>query len=166
MLDARFWTLNSSDQLSRYSPSQLLNDLVCVCQIVEQKIWRAGLQSFARPTASRNRNGARAKCVSTGDIVIGIADDIDIGRIEVVTMLSLSAFSGKSAEFVSIVMVIRESTEFKEIPETVVLKLAPCCRFPVNRASTILGCGFNRSSNGWIPGRTRPRERESESGSL
>ena len=126
MLDARFWTLNSSYQLSRYSPSQLLNDLVCVCQIVEQKIWRARLQSFARPTASRNRNGTRAKCVSTGDVVIGIADDIDIGRIEVVTMLSLSAFSGKTAEFVSIVMVIRESAEFKEIPETVMLKLKPC----------------------------------------
>ena len=126
MLDARFWTLNPSYQLSRYSPSQFLNDLVCVCQIVEQKIWRAGLQSFARPTASRNRNGACAECVSTGDIVIGIADDIDIGRIEVVTMLSLSAFSGKSAEFVSIVMVIRESAEFKEIPETVMLKLEPC----------------------------------------
>ena len=126
MLDARFWTLNSSYQPFKYSPSQLLNDLVCVCQIVEQKIWRARLQSFARPTASRNRNGACAKCVSTGDIVIGIADDIDIGRIEVVTMLSLSAFSGKSAEFVSIVMVIRESAEFKEIPETVMLKLEPC----------------------------------------
>jgi hypothetical protein len=126
MLGVRFWTLNSSDQLFKYSPSQLLNDLVCVCQIVEQKIWRARLQSFARPTASRNRNGACAKCVSTGDIVIGIADDVDIGRIEVVTTLSLSAFSGKSAEFVSIVMVIRESAEFKEIPETVMLKLEPC----------------------------------------
>src|SRR6185312_12646568 len=126
MLDARFWTLNSSYQPFKYSPSQLINDLVCVCQIVEQKIWRARLQSFARPTASRNRNGACAKCFSTGDIVIGIADDIDIGRIEVVTVLSLSAFSGKSAEFVSIVMVIRESAEFKEIPETVMLKLEPC----------------------------------------
>src|SRR5438270_10168530 len=126
MLDVRFWTLNSSYQLSKYSPSQLLNDVVRVCQVVEQKIWTTRLQSFARPTASRNRNGARAKCVSTGDVVIGIADHIDIGRIEVVTMLSLSAFSGKSAEFVSIVMVIRESAEFKEIPETVMLKLEPC----------------------------------------
>src|SRR6185295_12273376 len=115
MLDARFWTLNSSYQPFKYSPSQLINDLVCVCQIVEQKIWRARLQSFARPTASRNRNGACAKCFST----------VDIGRIEVVTVLSLSAFSGKSAEFVSIVMVIRESAEFKEIPETVMLKLEP-----------------------------------------
>src|SRR6476661_3930692 len=126
MLDARFWTLNASYQLSRYSPSQLLNDLVCVCQIVEQKIWRARLQSRARPAASRNRNRACAKCVSTGDIVIGIADDIDIGRIEVVTMLFLSAFSGKGAQFVSIVMVIGESSEFEEIPETVMLKLEPC----------------------------------------
>ena len=87
MLDARFWTLNFSYQLSRYSPSQFFNDLVCVCQIVEQKIWSACLQSFARPTASRNRNGPRAKCFSTGDVVIGIADDIDIGRIEIVTVL-------------------------------------------------------------------------------
>src|SRR5207248_11308685 len=98
MLDARFWTLNSSDQLSRYSPSQLLNHLVCVCQIDEQKIWRAVLQSFARPTASSNRTGARAKCDSTGDIVIGIADDTGIARIELVTMLSWSGFSGKSAD--------------------------------------------------------------------
>src|SRR5438045_6858831 len=89
MLDARFWTLNSSYQLSGYSPSQLLNDLVCVCQIVEQKIWRARLRSFARPTASRNRNGACGKGVSTGDIVIGIADDIDIGRLEGVQGLCL-----------------------------------------------------------------------------
>ena len=58
--------------------------------------------------------------------MIGIADDIDIGRIEVVTMLSLSAFSGESAEFVSIMMVVRESAEFKEIPEAVMLKLEPC----------------------------------------
>src|SRR5437588_4712418 len=132
MLDARFWTLNSSDQLSRYSPSQLLNHLVCVCQIVEQKIWTARLQSFARPTASRNRNGARAKCVSRGDVVIGIADDIAIGRIEVVTMRSLSAFSGKSAELVSIMMVIRESAEFKEIPKTVMHKLVPCALLQVS----------------------------------
>ena len=126
MLDARFWTVNSSYQLSTYLPAQLLNDLVRVCQIVEQKIWRARLQSFARPTASRNRNGACAKCVSTGDVVIGIANDIDISRVEVVTMFSLSTFSGKGAEFVSIVMIIRESSEFKEIPETVMLKLEPC----------------------------------------
>ena len=84
------------------------------------------MQSFPGPTAGSNSNGAGAECLSTSNIVIGIADDIDIGRIEVVTMLSLSAFSGKSAEFVSIVMVIRESTEFKEIPETVMLKLEPC----------------------------------------
>src|SRR5438270_8517815 len=115
MLDVRFWTLNSSYQLSKYSPSQLLNDVVRVCQVVEQKIWTARLQSFARPTASRNRNGARAKCVSTGDVVIGIADDIDIGRIEVVTMPSLSPFSGKSAEFVPIIVVIRESAECTDI---------------------------------------------------
>src|SRR5438094_10073396 len=126
MLDVRFWTLNSSYQLSRYSPSQLLNDLVCVCQIVEQKIWRARLQSFARPTASRNGNGPCAKCISTGDVVIGIADDIDIGRIEVVTMLSLSAFSGKSAELLAIVLVIRESAELNESPDTVMLKLEHC----------------------------------------
>ena len=102
------------------------------------------MQSFARPTASRNRNGACAKCLSTGDIVIGIADDIDIGRIEVVTMLSLSAFSGKSAEFVSIVMVIRESTEFKEIPETVMLKLEPCAllQIPGSKGEHNIGLRF------------------------
>src|SRR5207253_3448802 len=101
MLDARFWTPDSY-RVSKYSPSQLLNDLVRVCQIVEQKIWSARLQSFARPTASRNRNGPRAKCFSTGDVVIGIADDIDIGRIEIVTMPCLSAFPGESAEFIPI----------------------------------------------------------------
>src|SRR5438094_7825748 len=77
MLDARFWTPDSY-RVSKYSPSQLLNDLVRVCQIVEQKIWSAHLQSLARPTASSNRNGARAKCFSAGDVVLGIADDIDI----------------------------------------------------------------------------------------
>ena len=144
MLDVRFWTLNSSYQLSKYSPSQLLNDVVRVCQVVEQKIWTARLQSFARPTASRNRNGARAKCVSTGDVVIGIADDIDIGRIEVVTMPSLSPFSGKSAEFVSIMMVIRESAEFKEIPETVMLELKPCAllQIPGQKGEHNIGLRF------------------------
>src|SRR5712672_1967930 len=107
MLDARFWTLNSSYQLSRYSPSQLFNDLVCVCQIVEQKIWRARLQSLARPTASRNRNGPCAKCVS-------------------------------------IVMVIRESAEFKEIPETVMLKLEPCAllQIPGQKGEHNIGLRF------------------------
>ena len=111
--------------LSTYSPSQLPNDLVRVCQIVEQKIGSARLQSFTRPTASRNRNGARAKCFSAGDVVIGIADDIDIGRIEIVTMSCLSTFSGESAELVPIMMVVRESAKFKKIPETVMLKLEP-----------------------------------------
>ena len=57
--------------------------------------------------------------------MIGIADNIDIGRIEIVTMPCLSAFSGESAEFVPIMMVVRESAEFKEIPEAVMLKLEP-----------------------------------------
>src|SRR5437763_10377098 len=124
MLDARFWTPDSY-RVSKYSPSQLLNDLVRVCQIVEQKIWSAHLQSLARPTASSNRNGARAKCFSAGDVVIGIADDIDIGRIEIVTMSCLSTFSGESAELVPIMMVVRESAKFKKIPETVMLKFEP-----------------------------------------
>ena len=105
------------------SPSQLLNDLVCVCKVVEQKIWTAHSQSFARPTASRNRNGARAKCFSAGDVVVGIADDINIGGIEIVAMFCLSTFSGKSAELVPIMMVVGESAKFKKIPETIVLKL-------------------------------------------
>jgi len=57
--------------------------------------------------------------------VIGIADDIDIGRIEIVTMACLSTFSGESAELVPIMMVVRESAKFKKIPETVMLKLEP-----------------------------------------
>jgi len=131
MLDARFWTPDSY-RVSKYSPSQPLNDLVRVCQIVEQKIWSAHLQSLARPTASSNRNGARAKCFSAGDVVLGIADDIDIGRIEIVTMSCLSAFSGKSAKLVSIMMVIRESAKFKKIPETVILKLKPCALLQIS----------------------------------
>src|SRR5438132_11759425 len=108
MLDARFWTPDSY-RVSKYSPSQLLNDLVRVCQIVEQKIWSAHLQSLARPTASSNRNGARAKCFSAGDVVLGIADDIDIGRIEIVTLYCLSELSGRRDNMDSIMIVNRDS---------------------------------------------------------
>ena len=90
------------------------------------------MQSFARPTASRNRNGARAKCFSAGNVVIGIADDIDIGRIEIVTMFCLSAFFGEGAELVPIMMVVRESAKFKKIPETVMLKLEPCALLQIS----------------------------------
>src|SRR5439155_20974299 len=112
MLDARFWTPDSY-RVSKYSPSQLLNDLVRVCQIVEQKICSAHLQSLARPTASSNRNGARAKCFSADYVALGIADDIDIGRIEIVTKSCLTAFSGKSAKLVSIMMVSLQTPKFK-----------------------------------------------------
>src|SRR5438093_12117508 len=123
MLDARFWTPDSY-RVSKYSPSQPLNDLVRVCQIVEQKIWSAHLQSLARPTASSNRNGARAKCFSAGDVVLGIADDIDIGRIEIVTMSCLSAFSGKSAKLVSILWAFRKRAKSKKFQKTELLKLS------------------------------------------
>src|SRR5207245_7405153 len=89
-------------------------------------------QSFPRPTASRNCNGARAKCFSAGDVVIGIADDIDIGRIEIVTVSFLSTFSGESAELVPIMMVVRESAKFKKFPETVMLKLEPCALLQIS----------------------------------
>src|SRR5437867_11187056 len=131
MLDARFWTPDSY-RVSKYSPSQPLNDLVRVCQIVEQKIWSTYLQSLAGPTASSNRNGARAKCFSARDGVIGIADNIDIGRIEIVAMSCLSALSGESAELVPIMMVVRKSAKFKKIPETVMLKLKPCALLQIS----------------------------------
>src|SRR5437763_14742459 len=131
MLDARFWTPDSY-RVSKYSPSQPLNDLVRVCQIVEQKIWSAHLQSLARPTASSNRNAARAKCFCAGDVVLGIADDIDIGRIEIVTMSCLSAFSGESAELVPVIMAVRESAKCKKVPETVMLNLKPCALWQIS----------------------------------
>src|ERR1700730_2186706 len=128
MLDSGRWILliEYRESSIQFSPSQFLNHLVRVCQIVEQKIWSVPLQSFTRPTAGRNRNGARAKCFSAGDVVIGIADDIDFGRIEIMTMPCLSAFSGKSAQLVPIVMVVRKGPEFKKIPEAVILKLELC----------------------------------------
>src|SRR4029077_9689613 len=68
ILDAGRWILliEYRESSIQFSPSQFLNHLVRVCQIVEQKIWSVPLQSFTRPTASRHRNGARAKCFSAG----------------------------------------------------------------------------------------------------
>ena len=79
----------------------------------------AGLQSFPRPTASSDRDRSCAKCFTAGDIVAGIADDIDLSRIKVMSMLFLSALPGKRAQLIAIMMVVRESTEFEELPQAV-----------------------------------------------
>ena len=92
---------------------------VNVGKIVKEKIWMARLQTFPRPNSGTDCDRPSTKCLAAGYVVAGIADDIDLRRIKVMPMFFLSALPGERAQLIPIVMIVRESAEFEELPQTV-----------------------------------------------
>src|SRR5436853_2410432 len=81
---------------------------------------------FPAPSAGRDRDGARAQRLSAGNIAGRIADDIDLVRGKFAPMLFFRAGAGKCAEFVPIVVIIGEGSEFKKMPDAVVAEFELC----------------------------------------
>src|SRR5438067_13626343 len=101
------------------SPSEGIDNVFDVRKIFEEKIGLAGLQAFARPTSGPDCDCPRAKCFAARYVVASVTDDIDLSRIKVVPVLFLGALPGERAELIAIVMIVRESAEFEEFPQTV-----------------------------------------------
>src|SRR5437763_16138240 len=66
--------------LSRPSPAELLLHFVHVPQISPDKVGLALRQALARPRAGRDRDRPRAESFAAGNVVPGIANDVDLFR--------------------------------------------------------------------------------------
>ena len=93
-------------------------------------------ETLARARAGRDRNGARAEKLPAGDIVFGVADDIDAGDVEIVTVFLRRARPRESAEFIAIVMIVGKGAEFEVIPKPKMPQLNLRAALQISREQT------------------------------
>jgi hypothetical protein len=75
------------------------------------------------PSAGCNRDRPRAERFAARNVARSVANDVDLGRGELPSMLLLRTGASKSAELVSVPVIIGKRAEFEKMPDGVVLKL-------------------------------------------
>src|SRR5438552_11580358 len=93
--------------------------MLYVGKIIEKKVGRIGGQSFPRPRACRDRDCARAECLSTIDVVTGIANDVDLRRQKFAFTPLLDPSQGERTKLIAIMMIIRERAQGEEVPQLI-----------------------------------------------
>ena len=74
------------------------------------------------PSSGCYRDRPRAEGFAARDVARGVANDIDLGRGELPSVLLLRAGASESAELVSVAVIIGKCAEFEEMPDAVVLE--------------------------------------------
>ncbi len=74
------------------------------------------------PCSRCNRDRPRAKRFAARDVARGVANDVDLGRGELPSVLLLRAGASESAELVSVAVIIGKCAEFEEMPDAVVIE--------------------------------------------
>src|SRR5258705_2336788 len=77
---------------------------------------------FPTPRAGRDRNGARAERLAASDVARGVTDDVNFLHGKFPTVFFFGAGPGKRAELVAIVVIVREGSEFKKMPDAVMVE--------------------------------------------
>ena len=104
-------------------PAQSRYDVVGIREIVEKKIGLVFGQAISGPGTSRYRDSSGAKYLATGDVVSGVADDVDSGRVELVAVRIGGPTSSERTQLIAIMVIIGKRAELEVIPQTVVLQL-------------------------------------------
>ena len=74
------------------------------------------------PSSRCDRNRPRAEGFAALDVARSVANDVDFGCGELPSVLLLRAGTSKSAELVSVAVIIGKCAEFEEMPDAVVLE--------------------------------------------
>src|SRR5882724_1285191 len=74
------------------------------------------------PCPGCDRDRPRAEGFATRDVARRVANDVDLGRGELPSVLLLRAGASESAELVSVAVIIGKCAEFKKMPDAVVLE--------------------------------------------
>ncbi len=74
------------------------------------------------PSPGCDGNRPRAKGFAALDVARSVANDVDFGCGELPSVLLLRAGASKSAELVSVAVIIGKCAEFEEMPDAIVLK--------------------------------------------
>jgi hypothetical protein len=75
------------------------------------------------PSASCDGYGPRTERFTASNVARGIANNIDLGSVELLFMLLPRTSSSEPAKLVSIAMIIGKCAEFEKMPDAVVLEL-------------------------------------------
>jgi hypothetical protein len=75
------------------------------------------------PSAGCNRDRARAERLPAGDVARCVANDVNLGRGELLSVLLLCAGPSESPKLVPVTVVIGERAKLEKVPDAVVLQL-------------------------------------------
>ena len=74
------------------------------------------------PSAGCDRDRPRAERFAARDVTRRIANHVDLGRGELLSVLLLCASASESSELVSVAVIIGKCAEFEKMPDPVVLE--------------------------------------------
>src|SRR4051794_6851965 len=120
-----------SSRRVKNSPAERLLHFVHIRQIIKEKVWCVLRQPFARPRASRYRDCPGTERFPAGDVVPGVADDVDVFGLKIEAGVSDRASEGARPERVPVVVIVRESAKGEKMPEIVMSQLQSSAAFQV-----------------------------------
>ena len=100
-----------------------MDDGLGVGEIVENEIGTGGFQGGAGVAVGGHGDGMGVDGFRACDVVRGVADDVDIGRLEIGAVRIAGAISCERAEAVAIVGIVGECAEREMIPNAVMAEL-------------------------------------------
>src|SRR5262249_35830102 len=94
-----------------------------VREIINYKIRLMSCKLIPAPSSRRDRDRPRAESLAARDVARGVANNVDLGRGELPSVLLLRAGASKAAKLVSVTVIIGKCAEFEEMPDAIVLEL-------------------------------------------
>src|SRR2546423_4280100 len=118
--------------LFRPSPAELTFYFVHVRQIIKEKVRLIFRQSLAGPRTGRDRDRPRPESFATGDVVSGVAHDVHLFRTKIEARMCRGASNGARTERITIVMIVGEGAERKEMPKIIMPELQLRAAFQIS----------------------------------
>ena len=109
-------------QFVKGSPSECVHNCFHVRQIINQKIRLILCKLIPAPFSRCDRDRTCAEGFAARDVARSVANDVDLGRGKLPSVLLLRAGASESAELVSVAVIIGKCAELKEMPDVVVLE--------------------------------------------
>src|SRR5262249_59344345 len=104
------------------SPSECVHNCFHIREIINHKIRLMFCKLIPAPSSRRDRDRPRAEGFAARDVARRVANNIDLRRLELPSVLLLCPSASESAKLVSIAVIIGKCAEFEEMPDAIVLE--------------------------------------------
>jgi hypothetical protein len=117
-------------------PAEVADDRIDIGKVVDDPVWLVLGQLVGGEAPGRDRNRARADRFAAGNVVGRVADHIDICGNEIDGVSFERPALRERPQLVAVVVIVRESAKFEEVPEPVMAQLQLRAAFQIASEKT------------------------------